>query len=746
MSGRHRTPRARPAALTVFAGALALCAGALADGAAIAAGPVGQAGVADAAAGGAAAPQATELDRVVVTATRQPDDALLVPAAIDVVDGDALHRARPALSLSEPLQRIPGVVARDRQNEAQGLQVSIRGFGARSTFGIRGVRIYGDGIPATMPDGQGQVSHLLLGAAGRIEVLRGPFSALYGNSSGGVVSVFTADPPPAPEFSAGFDAGSDGLRRASLSWHAPWGGAREGGAPLDGMLLDGMRVDDDGWRDHSASRQTIAQAVLKGGFGDGGRFNLLASTHELRADDPQGLTAAQLDGDRRAASAGALAFDTRKTVRQQQAGGRLSQPLSAHHALELAAYGGHRETTQMQSIPVFVQADPRQGGGAIGLDRDYGGADLRWRWTTQALGRPFSLVAGLEYGVSDERRRGYENFVGDALGVFGALRRDEGNRVDSRDAYLQADWQPADRWRINVGARRSRVRFASDDHYVTAANPDDSGRLDYARTTPVAGVLFRVTPDASVYANAGSGFETPTFSELAYRSDGRGGLNDLRAARSRNAELGVRGRRAGLAYAAALFDNRTTGELVAVSNDGGRSVYANTGTTRRRGVELSLSGAWSPRWRYAAAWTYLDAWYASDFTACGASSCEGGGELLVERGHRIPGLSRQTGWVELRWSANAATDVVLDGRYAGRVYVDDGNDQHAPAYAVAGLGLERRFAALGLHWRGYARIDNLFGREYVGSVIVNDGNGRYFEPAPGRTWVLGLSATKAFDR
>jgi iron complex outermembrane receptor protein len=682
---------------------------------------------------------ATELDRVVVTATRQPDDALLVPAAVDVVDAGDLHRAQPGLSLSESLQRVPGVVARERQNQAQGLQVSIRGFGARSTFGIRGVRLYSDGIPATMPDGQGQVSHFMLESAGRVEVLRGPFSALYGNSSGGVISTFSADPPAAPELSTGMDAGSDGLWRGSLSWHAPWRGDRGGG-----VLLDGDYVDGEGFRDHSASRQVTGQAVFKGTFGDGGHYAVLLNSHDLRADDPQGLTAAQLRGDRRAASQGALDFDTRKTVHQDQAGVRVEQSLSAHHALSLVAFGGIRETTQMLSIPAFVQADPRQGGGAIDLDRHYGGADLRWRWSTQLLDRPFSLVTGAEYSVSDERRRGYENFVGDRLGVIGALRRDEDNRVSGRDAYVQADWQPGERWRINLGVRHSQVRFASRDDYITVDNPDDSGRLRYSRSSPVAGVLFRVTPTTSVYANAGGGFETPTFSELAYRGDGASGLNDLRAARSRNAEVGVRGRGKRLEYAAALFDSRTRGELVVVANEGGRSIYANAGITRRRGAELSLSGALSPRWHYAAAYTFLDARYGSDFAFCTASPC-GDGDALIEDGHRIPGLSRHAAWAELRWAVDADTDLILDGRFADRVYVDDGSDESAPAHAVFDFAAERRFEAFGLQWRGYARIDNLFDREYVGSVIVNAGNGRYYEPAPGRGWMIGLLASKAFD-
>lgn len=682
---------------------------------------------------------ATELDRVVVTATRQPDDALLVPAAVDAIDAADLHRAQPGLSLSESLQRVPGVVARDRENQAQGLQVSIRGFGARSTFGIRGVRLYTDGIPATMPDGQGQVSHFMLASAGRIEVLRGPFSALYGNSSGGVISMFSADPPVAAEFTLGADAGSDGLRRGSLSWHAPWGGDRDGG-----VLVDGEYVDGDGFRDHGAWRQATGQAMFKGGFGDGGRYAVLLNSHDLRADDPQGLTAAQLRGDRRAASQGALNFDTRKTVRQDQAGVHLEHPLSAQHALSLTAFGGTRDTTQMLSIPTFVQADPLQGGGAIDLDRQYGGVDLRWRWSAQVLDRPFSLVAGIEYSTSDERRRGYENFVGERLGVVGALRRDEENRVSGRDVYAQADWQPGDRWRINLGVRHSEVRFASDDSYVTAANPDDSGGLRYSRSSPVAGVLFRVTPTTSVYANAGHGFETPTFSELAYRADGASGLNDLDAARSRNAEVGVRGRGRRIEYSAALFDSRTRGELVVVANAGGRSTYANAGVTRRRGAELSLAGSLSPRWRYAAAYTYLDARYDGDFAACTVPPC-GDDDLLIADGRRIPGLSRHAAWAELRWGIDADTDLILDGRFTDRVHVDDGSDESAPAYAVFDLAAERRFDAFGLQWRGYARIDNLFDRDYVGSVIVNDGNGRYYEPAPGRGWVIGLKTRKTFD-
>ncbi|HEX6927728.1 MAG TPA: TonB-dependent receptor [Gammaproteobacteria bacterium] len=687
-----------------------------------------------------AAGQSAQLEPLVVTATRHAEDALAVPAAIDVIDSTELHRAKPGISLSESLQRVPGVFARDRENYAQGLQISVRGFGARASFGIRGVRLYTDGIPATMPDGQGQVSHFMLKSAKRIEVLRGPFSALYGNASGGVIAVFTEDAPAHPELSAGFVAGDFGLQRASLSFHSPLRNEREN----NGLLLDITHLETDGFREHSAAEETGGQALLKGAFGDGTRYTLLVNTFDQQALDPQGLTREQLQGERSRASAGALAFNTRKTVRQQQLGARIEQDVSAQHRFSVTAYTGNRATRQMLSIPVFVQDDPLQGGGAISLDRDYHGADARWQWSADVFDRPFSLAAGLAHEVSDELRRGYENFNGDQLGVFGALRRDEQNRVASRDLYLQAGWEAADRWRIHAGARYSEVTFRSDDSYITADNPDDSGDLDYSRVSPVAGVLFRVTPHVSVYANAGGGFETPTFSELAYRDDARSGLNsELKPSVSRNVEAGVRARHDTVKYSAAVFHSRTEDELIVTANLGGRSVYDNAGETRRRGIELAISGEISPRWHYAANYTLLDARYASDFAVCGLPPCAQD-DVVIEAGRRIPGIARNAAWAELRFSPESGTYVMLEGRFVDRVFVNDANSESASAYATFDLAAERRMEAFGFEWRGFARINNLFDREYVGSVRVNDGNGRYYEPAPGRNWMIGLSAQFTF--
>ena len=677
---------------------------------------------------------------VVVSATGTAEDILSVPAAVDVISADAIGRARARINLSESLQRIPGVIARDRQNFAQDQQISIRGFGARANFGVRGIRLYTDGIPASMPDGQGQVSHFALETADRIEVLRGPFSALYGNSSGGVIALFTRDAPDWPRLRGDFVAGSYGLRRSALSFLSPLDAHRDSSivASLD-------YVDAPGFRRHSAAQRRDAQALVRGSFAGDGSYTLIFNSLALDADDPQGLSAADVSVDRRAANASALRFDTRKTVQQQQLGARIEQRLTANTTIALLAYAGQRATTQMLSVPVSAQTrNPLHGGGAIGLERIYSGVDVRFNWSGNCWGTPLSVSAGTERGVSREHRRGFENFVGARLGAFGALRRDEHDQVTGQDYYAQAQWQPSARWRVNTGWRRSSVSFTTRDHYVTARNPDDSGALSYAHTSPVLGLLYRATPTLSVYANAGKGFETPTFAELSYRDDGLSGLNtQLRPARSQNMEAGLRARDRRLAYSATVFQSRTRDELVVASSEGGRSVFRNAGWSRRRGLELAYSMRISPRWNLAAAYTYLEARYRSDVNACAAVACVQPMRLIT-RGNNIPGVARQFAWSELRWSPTAGFDLSVEARLVDRVYADDANSAAAPGYAALDLGAERQFDYAGLQWRAFARVNNLLDRQTVGSVVVNDSNGRYFEPAPGRNWIIGLSASRDF--
>ena len=662
------------------------------------------------------------------------------PASIDRVRAAQLP-ARSNRSVSEWLDRVPGVTARDRQNFAQDVQLSIRGFGARSAFGVRGLQIVTDGIPGTMPDGQGQVSHVPLASLARVEVLRGPFSALYGNASGGVIEFFSQAPPARADAGLRVAAGSDATVESSLWVAGPWSADADGG-----FRLDGERLDTDGYRTHGGARRDIAQARLVARTGMGTRVALTVNTLDLRADDPQGLTIEQALASPRAASAGALAFDTRKRVRQAQAGVRVEQPIGARQTLTLDTWGGSRDTFQMLSVPVAAQIALGSGGGVVDLARHYSGADLRWRGDAQVAGRAASLTVGVEDQRSSEHRLGYENFIGTQLGVVGALRRDQRDTVGSHDVYAEARWLFVPRWTVTLGVRSSRVDFHSRDAYITAGNPDDSGDLFFRRTTPVAGLLFQPSDHVDLYANAGRGFETPTLTELAYRADGGSGLNTaLQPSHGNSAEIGARMRRGSQSLALAIFSSRTRDELVVASNVGGRSTYANAATTDRNGWELSASGPLSSRWTYALAYSRLDAHFATGFATCRAPPCRQP-DTLVAAGNRIPATAPQTAWAQLRWNPREDLDWFVQSNAVGRVYADDANSAHAHGYATVDVGVERRWTLAGLSVQAFGRIDNLLDRRVLGSVIVNDSNARYFEPAPGRGWLVGLSLQGAKAR
>lgn len=664
-----------------------------------------------------AAQPPVQLPGTVVIGAHLPD---AVPASVDAVAADA-PPAAAQLSVSELLQRVPGVAARDRQNLAQDVQVTIRGFGARSTFGVRGLRIYTDGIPASMPDGQGQVSHLPLAALASVEVLRGPFSALYGNASGGVIQFFSKPPSRVPEFGLGAALGADGLRRLDLALSGPW--QRHAQAPSGGgYRLDAGRLDSDGFRQHSRARRDIAQARLSLAADSSTRLALTANSLDLDAQDPQGLTLAQARTDPRAASAGALDFDTRKSVRQRQAGLRLEQVLADAGALALGLHAGRRDTWQMLSIPVAAQLAPGSGGGVVDLARDYAGLDARWSLDLALAERPLALTLGAEWQSADETRLGFENFRAGQLGVVGRLRRDQRDRSSARDAFAEAHWRLAPHWQASAGLRHSRVHFDSRDHYIAAGNPDDSGRMDYAFSSPAIGLRFEPAAGIGIHLNAGRGFETPSASELAYRPDGASGLNDaLRPSRSDSAELGLRLQRRRHDLALALFDASTRDELVVAGNQGGRSTYRNAARTRRRGWELSAAGELGDAWRYALAWTALDARFGAALD-----------------GHRIPGTARRSGWAELRWLPSETLTVFIAAQGNSRIHADDANSAWAAGGASTDIGIERRWQLGRLPLRTGLRLGNLLDRERIGSVIVNASGGAHFEPAPGRSILLTL--------
>jgi len=693
-----------------------------------------------------AAAQVQSLERVVLTASGAEQRVFETPFAVGVVDAEALRAAGPLVNLSEALARVPGLVVNARSNYAQDLQISSRGFGARASFGVRGLRLYSDGIPASGPDGQGQVSHFDLAGAQRVEVLRGPFSALYGASSGGAILLYSAAPRERRLLLDG-DLGSDGLRQWRLGLELPL----EGGLSLRAQF---SRFETDGLRAQSAARRELANLRL-GWEGAQDRLLLILNALDQPAEDPLGLTRAQFQADPGQTASVALPqrapgdpdrFNTRKTTRQQQAGASWRhrfEPGGALQESQLSSYAGHRAVTQWQAIPVATQLNARHSGGVIDFERDYAGLDGRlvWRW---ALGgeRQASLVLGAALDSSREDRQGYENFSGTGaaqlLGVSGRLRRDERNRLDGRDLYAQLQWDLAAQWAASLGLRGGQLEIESADRYIVAdRNPDDSGRRRFSYRNPVAALQWRATPALNLYLSAGRGFEAPTLGELAYRSDGLGGFNtDLQAQTSRQAELGAKWRLdSRLALDLALFEARSADEIAVASNSGGRSSYRNVGRTRRRGAELELHWQPAPAWRGQLAATWLDARYRDGFSVCAAAPCSTP-NVPVAAGKRIAGTQGRSAYAEWAWLPQAGSELALEAHGQGRVPVNDANSDFAAGFGLLALRAGHRFALAGGELQLLARLENLADRQVAGSVIVNEANGRFFEPAQGRSWLL----------
>ena len=554
------------------------------------------------------------------------------------------------------------------------------------------------------------------------------------------------------------------------------------------IVVNANTYRSDGFRDQSDTRRETIHGKFNFKLGEDTKLTVVATALDQPDNlDPQGLDAAQLRNNRKQAGTGSELFNTRVSRSHEQVGATLEHKFTADDTVRLMAYYGQRDNEQYQSISVGAQRNDLQGGGVATIDRTFGGADLRWTHNGKIAENAYSVTAGMNYDRMKDDRKGYENFTSNkalgalpagvdcgnvanavVCGVRGNLRRDETNTAKNFDQYLQGSVDLGQRFILSGGLRHSKVRFKNDDNYIkntayTGTNPDDSGSISFSETTPVIGAVFKLTDAVNLYANAGESFETPTFVEMAYKATGSGLNLDLKPAKSRQYEAGIKAFMGdNILLNAAIFKIDTDDEIVVQQQAAGRTVYQNVKSSERKGFELSVDSKFDNGLGAYLAYTYLDAEFSSDFKACrpfsGAQTAcninapaaagtpgNSGGEL-IKSGAEIPGTFKQTVYGELSWKyAPIGFSTALEARANSKTYVafkpEYGN---AAGYTVAA-------------WRGgftqnldqwkfseFVRIDNLFDKDYVGSVRVGDLNGRYYEPAPGRTWLLGLNASYKF--
>jgi iron complex outermembrane receptor protein len=675
----------------------------------------------------------TVLPTLHVEATRTDTTYLQTPASVFRIDAPQVDNSSQ-VNLTEVVKGIPSLQIRNRENYAQDLQLSMRGFGARSTFGVRGIRLYVDGIPATMPDGQGQTSNIDLSSLDHVEVLTGPFSSLYGNSSGGTILTSTKEGQGKDSIELSYSGGSHDKSRAGLVLQ---GGAKSANEPS--YVISSSYFDTDGYREHSGAEKVLNNAKLSWNLDDGSKINWVTNYVKIHADDPQGLTHDQWNANPKQQVPFLKQFNVRKDIEQTQTGVTWSKPINDHHELYAMAYLGNRQVTQYQSIPKSTQdASVNHAGGVIDFERNYYGADFRW--TGKELLPNTTLSVGVALDAMDEDRKGFENFNlvngQPSYGVKGNLRRDEDNTLWNIDPYLQASWQFLPTWRFDTGVRYSNVHYKSEDRYLS--NGDDSDKTDYDKVLPSAALSWQILPELMAYVSYAKGFETPTFTEMAYRPDGLSGFNfDLTASTSDTYETGLKSQNHLGDFTLAVFQTKTKDDIVSAGNSNGRSTFRNADKTLREGVEF----AWNKKlWRdltATASYTYLDATFDADIPASGSVA-------QIPSGNAIPGIAKNQAYASLAWQPSHGLYGGVDVQYMDKVYVNDTNSDAAPSYSVTSANVGYAWVMGDWKVNSFARVDNLFDKNYAGSVIVNDGNGRYFEPADGRNWSAGLRVIKQF--
>jgi iron complex outermembrane receptor protein len=647
------------------------------------------------------------LDTVTVQGLGTPGPAMRAPFPVSVVQEAEIRQARPALALTDALAAVPGVQVDNRFNYALGERISVRGLGARAQFGVRGVRVLVDGIPATLPDGQTTLNHVDPAALGRVEVVRGPASALYGNASGGVIRLTTAPPPQAPLASEHrVLAGSHGLLRMETS-----AGGRAGPAAYRAYV---SRLSYDGYRAHASADNLNA----------GGTFTLARGADEVRlsftavhydALNPGSLSDSLLRVDRGAAFARNVEQRTGEEGRQGQAG-LWWRHAAGPGALEVAAYALGRSIDN--PIPTAV----------IDLDRRVGG--VRAAWSADA--GPLRWLAGAEVEAQHDARLNFANQAGER----GDRTLDQRERVTSSSAFAQGAADLAGRVEVLGAVRYDRFRFAVNDRLVSDANPDDSGARTMQRVSPALGVSFAATPAVSLYANVATAFETPTTTELANRPTGAGGFNpDLQPQRTVSAEVGARARPApwlwveGAAYRARVDDALIPFEVAGAP---GRVFYRNAGQARHQGVEASAVLTPRPGWTARAAYTWTDARF---------------GRYVVNgedrEGNPVPGVAPHRLDVALLASPRRGPFAGLDLRYVSSTPVADDDAEgrfRSPAYTLLDVRGGWEGARMGrIALSPFCGVMNLLDRVYNTSVVVNAFGRRYYEPGPGRTAYAGVT-------
>lgn len=645
------------------------------------------------------------LDEIVVTATRLESTVRDAARSISVVGKERIQVATQQLGLDEALVGVPGLYMQNRYNFAQDLRISLRGFGARSGFGIRGIKVLVDGIPETLPDGQAGVDSIDLGSAENIEVLRGPASSLFGNAAGGVIAVTSELGSADPYVEARIAGGEYGYSQLQLKSAGELGSSD--------YLVNVSRTEVEGYRDHSDADGRMLNAKL--GLPLAGEDKLTFSlnlTDQPVADDPGGINAAQALTDPASARDVNVQFDAGESLEQQRFG-LVYERNRPSGALTLRNYYAWRD---------FSNKLPFVDGGTVDLDRFFYGVGAQYS-IGEMLPEPLTLTVGIDYDRQDDERRRFDN----NNGVTGAMVFDQNELVDSSGVYVQGQYQFSEAVAVLASLRYDEISYEVTDRYLV--DGDDSGTLAFDEVSPSLSLNYRMETGV-LFASFSTSFETPTTTELA-NPDASGGFNpDLQPQTAMNYEIGYKRARNNLYYELTLFTIDLEDELVPFELAGfpGRTFYSNAGSSTRDGFEAAVSWENESGLRLDASYTWSDFTFDEFVDDSGTDFS----------GRQLPGLPEHFGYLGLSYAGEHGLTGTLEAVYSGDLFANNANTAEVSSYTVVNLRIADEFVRGRWLFRPYAGINNLFGENYNSNIRINAFGGRYFEPAPERNFYAGV--------
>ncbi len=651
------------------------------------------------------------LDPIEVTSTRINKNINKVPFSLSLIDKDELQLGEQTITLDESLNKIPGVYVQNRYNFAQDQRISIRGFGSRAAFGVRGIKILYDGIPLTLADGQSQTDSIDLSSAERIEVIRGPVSALYGNASGGVISIFSETGFEQPFFDVKSVFGSFGLYRLN---------AKAGGQVENlSYLINLSRLNYDGFRDHSKTENVQLNSNFNYLLGVNSDITVVLNYIDApRADDPGALTKEQINQDRNQASAGNLVSNSGESIEQLRIGLKFNSYLNDENSIETLTYIITRD---------FEQRLPF---GIVSFDRIFLGGGFKYINTSKFLNHNNRLILGTDIKYQDDDRVNFsftDEFRKDALTL------DQTEQVFNIGLYMQNEFSILDNLEFSLGFRYDYYNFSVDDFFINDNNPDQSGSRSFNQINPKIGILYSPLEYINIYGNFSTSFETPTTTEFINNPEGSGGLNpDLDPQKTIGFEIGVKGVIENkLNCEIALFYADIDDQLIPfeVEEFPGRDFFRNAGSSRQYGIEILLGYSLTKNIRTSFSYTYLNFEF-TDFEA----------EDEIFDGNDVPGIPDHQIHADILYKSDMGLYAGADFLYVSDFFVNDSNSEENESYKVLNLktGFERSFYNK-LLINAFLGLNNVLDEKYNSSVRVNAFGDRFFEPAPEFNLFGGLS-------